>query len=227
MTDIEAIRCVSMRLFDAIPLEPDDEFPFIAHHPFTNTMHRVNPQGDIMDLSVPKNKECFRNLIQDAIFRSDLAGIYCMLSAPWKMTWFKFCNSDMDEKDYGEFLADAWISQDNPNQDAIVSREEAVELFKKANSIYLMDKREMEHYEALPDEITVWRGVGPGRERFGLSWTESQGQAEWFKHRFEREDKKGYMLKATIPKEAVLAYFDHETELVVDVFSIKDKIQEV
>ena len=54
-------------------------------------------------------------------------------------------------------------------------------------------------------------------------------KAKWFMHRFETKETKGYLLCATIDKKNVLAYFNtrNEDELVVDVFRIKNLIQEI
>jgi len=155
--------------------------------------------------------------------------LFALVSSAWKMIWFKYVSEFMSEKDFAQYLVEAWIRQDNPNQDVNVSRKEAISFFKKAKKHFLMSESEFKHYESLADEVTVWRGVSPGREKFGLSWTDEKEKALWFKKRFERGEKKGYLLEATVPKRHILAYIDGrgEKELVINVFKIKDLIHKV
>ena len=232
-TDMQGIRNTCIALFDAVPLEPMDgicgEMGMVSH-PFCSSMVFCHPQKEgLLNLSEDDNKKLYREMMVSFINKADLGMLFARVESAYRMTWFKYCSGYMSEEDYAEYLKNAWIEQDNPNQDTNVSRKEAATYFKKANKKLLMNKNDYKYYKGLPSTLTIYRGVSPGREKLGLSWTDDEEKAEWFKERFERGEKEGYMLKAMISKKHVLAYINErdEKELVVDVFSIKNKIKKL
>lgn len=224
-TNLEAIKETTKLLFDAVPIEEGD-FGIVIH-PFVNMAVTCDPRtGEIIDLRKKDELAKFKKQFFEYVLGGDIYRILGMVNSAWKMTWFKYCSQFMGEKDFGELLAYCWVRQENPNQDVNVSREEAIEYFRKAKKHYLMEPEDLKVYKSLPNVVTVYRGVANGRERYGLSWTNDKDKAEWFQTRFKGDN---YLLKATVPKRSILAYFDSrdEKELVVDVFSVMDKIKEV
>ena len=230
-TDIKAIRDTTMALFDAVPIVEVKELEGMGfvQHPFISSMFGMNMAGETISFLDPENVKESRKMYKKMIYAGSATGIYIMIQNPYKMTWFNLCADYFSDEDYGKYLRDSWCLQENPNQDKNVPRRKAVSLFRKAKKKYLMSEKEYEYYEALPDKMTVWRGVSPGRERMGLSWTDDKSVAAWFKQRFETEEKKGYVLEAEIDKKNILAYFNvrNEKEIVVDVFKIKKQIREI
>ena len=79
-----------------------------------------------------------------------------------------------------------------------------------------MDKKEYEAYQMLPDIIDIYRGVGNKSNPNGISWTTNFEMAKWFANRW---DNNGYIIKAKIPKENVLAYYLRrgEYEIIAEV----------
>ncbi|SHK80299.1 hypothetical protein SAMN05216582_11844 [Selenomonas ruminantium] len=156
---------------------------------------------------------------------ADLPAIYASIPAPMKMTWFKLCCDCMDLEDYSLYLKKSWLDEEDPNQDANVSREEIVAYFRKATK--LMNAAEQAYFDALPDKITIYRGVSPHRAVYGLSWTPDHEIAMRYKRRYETGEVQGEMLTATIDKKHALCYIDElqERELVVDVFRIRNQIE--
>lgn len=224
-TDLDAIKETTKLLFDAVPIEESD-FGIVVH-PFVSSAYSFNPKtGKMIDLREPEELKSYKEKLFEFLDNGDIYRILVMINSGWKMTWFKYCSQFMNQKDYGELLAYCWVQQENPNQDCNVSRQEAVEYFREAKKRYLMEPEDLKVYKSLPDTVTVYRGVARGRERYGLSWTANKDKAEWFQTRFKGDN---YLLKATVPKQSILAYFNtrDEDELVVDVFSVMDKIKEV
>lgn len=78
---------------------------------------------------------------------------------------------------------------------------------------------ELEVYKTLPKRFMVWRGASSyGRHLdSGYSWTLDRNQACWFAYQ-NAFIKKGepILLQATVCREAVLALFAHEQEVVLD-----------
>ncbi|BAL84748.1 hypothetical protein SELR_pSRC400970 (plasmid) [Selenomonas ruminantium subsp. lactilytica TAM6421] len=230
-TNLEEIRHTTKLLFNAVPIEENKALPGlgICSHPFTTSTISMNPQtGEVLDLTTPDGYKVYRKFMMELIDRSDVGHLYLLINRPYKMTWFKLCREYMSEKDYAKYLKQCWLDEEDPNQDINVSRKEAINFFRSASKKHLMEPADLEYYNNLPDTITIYRGVSPGRERYGLSWTDNREKAEWFKSRYEN-GKPGVLLTATVSRKYVLCYIDdrNEKELVVDVFKITDKIQEV
>lgn len=158
---------------------------------------------------------------------ADLPAIYASIPESMKMTWFKLCHDCMDLEDYSLYLKKSWLDEEDPNQDANVSREEIVAYFRKATR--LMTAEEQAYFAALPDKITIYRGVSPQRAVYGLSWTPDHEIAMRYKRRYEMGEVQGELLTATIDKKHALCYIDElqEKELVVDVFKIRNQIERV
>ena len=229
MTDIESIKDMTMALFDSVPIEPVEGMGFLSIHPFASSPYVANPEGGMVDLTTPEGWLWYRRKIEKKVRERNLPFITSLIRPPFLMTWFRYASEFMSEKDFAHYLVVCWVTEENPNQDKNVSRKRAVGFFKAANKKYLMAEDELAYYNALPDTLTIYRGVSPGRERNGLSWTDDLDVAAWFKKRFEKKDLEGYILKATISKKYVLAYFNRhlreEHELVVDVYGIQKKIE--
>ena len=228
-TNLEAVKDMSKLLFEAVPIEEVQQLKGlgIVQHPFVNSTHTINPQtGKMIDLRVSDQLQEYKEEFFKFLCAGDIYRILGMVNSGWKMTWFKHCCPFLSPKDYGELLAYCWVEQENPNQDVNVSRKLAVHFFRKARKSYIMKSSELKVYNTLPDTVTAYRGVAQGRERYGLSWTTDREKAEWFQNRF---GEKNELLKAAVPKEHILAYFNRrgESEVVVDVFKIKKQIEEL
>ena len=129
----------------------------------------------------------------------------------------------MSLKDFSHYLADAWVSSENPSQDVNCSLSLLISWFQQADKKVLMETEDYKVYTSLPEELNIYRGVALGREPNGLSWTADLEKAKWFAHRFDRGDKQGYVEAAIVNKAGVLAYFNtrDEDELVVNVRNLK------
>jgi hypothetical protein len=75
-----------------------------------------------------------------------------------------------------------------------------------------MDADERAVFDALPDEITIYRGYAKGHVRLGLSWTLDRDRAEWFARRFSLLGYEPRLVTATIPKTQAFAFFNSRSE---------------
>lgn len=75
-----------------------------------------------------------------------------------------------------------------------------------------MDAEELAYYNSLPDEFTVYRGIGSKTNKKGISYTLSLEKAEWFANRFQQD---GYVLTGTAKKKDVLAYLNGREEQTI------------
>ena len=224
-SDITKIREVAMAMYDAVAIKEDD-WGFCTSHPFVSCMV-LSYRGDDIDIRTTEGRKWFRDYYQKLINRSSVARLSVLLVKQWRLGFFKYTHRYMSPKDYADFLKTAWITCENPNQDASVSLHEAISFFCNADKKLIMNDGELAYYSSLPAQVTVYRGVAKGRERLGLSWTDDIGKAIWFRDRWGECDK-NYLLQATIKKEGVLCYFGErgESELVCDIDKLQD-IQEI
>lgn len=79
-----------------------------------------------------------------------------------------------------------------------------VALLKEVDHDDLMLQEELDTLSTLGDSIEVFRGASYDELEFGLSWSLEERVAEDF--------CKGKLLRALIPKESVLAYFNDQDE---------------
>ena len=150
--------------------------------------------------------------MEDEIDKGDLHKIHFLIRAPYRLAFIKQCEQYLSEKDFAGLLADAWVSSENPNQDANCSISCLIKMFKRCNKKYLMQEKDYEVYKSLPDTFNIYRGVAVGRNPKGLSWTQNLETAKWFANRFNRGTKKGYVQMGIAKKEHVLAYFNTRNE---------------
>lgn len=221
-TNIDGIREVFLS-FLYLPLN-ETEIDFIASHPIFETFTTFTKnyvEGAIemgenryfLDLHNPVHLGQAIKDVREHIENANLVKIYMMIRTPYKLTFLKYAKDYMSKKDFSEYLGEAWVDEENPNQDINVSLDMVYKWFKGADKKALMDKKDYEVYKNLPNEITIYRGIGRNRNPKGFSWTSNYEKARWFADRW---GNKGYILKGTIKKENVLAYFNTrgEDELV-------------
>lgn len=234
-TDLNGVKAMTKLIAESTT--PSDTGCFgIAIHPFVDNLiwfqrlstgKYTQEQCNLLDENVYKDwlKEFCTHIDRcDTLMR-----VYMYWRDPWKLTFMKYCGEYLNEKDYATFLADAWVTEENPNMDVNVSRKESIDMFRKCRKRYLMTSEDLQYFKSLPTSITVYRGVAEGRIPLGLSWTDSLEKADWFSNRFNTKEKQGYILTADIGRENVIAYFNTrgEQELLVDVYAIKNNIKEL
>ena len=87
----------------------------------------------------------------------------------------------------------------------------------------LMDEKEVNEYELLPNDLTVLRGCNSKEAEtndFGISWTTERRVAEFFAFRFENHDGRVYGMD--IDKRDILAFFNgrNEFEVIVNPYNL-------
>jgi len=223
-TDLNAIKEVS-KLILFYPIEDClTSIPTIITHPFANSSIILLNKDEMIDITIKENEEKWKNsMIQRINNSNNIIDIYMLINKPYKLFWFDSIKKFLSEKDYGELLADVWISSENPNQDVNVSLNKCINLFKKANINYLMTKEDKKVFDNIPDIITLYRGVSTGRNPYGLSYTKSLEKASWFQNRFGE----GYIITLKIKKEDIFCYFNtrNEDEYVVNTNNYKTEIK--
>lgn len=221
-TDLEAVK-ETLIDFLYMPIERTNLPAFIAvQHPIFESAVAAGPDGKIVDLmtqeghsKVVKAKEKYMWTLETPI--------QCLMSVrqSYYLTFLKYIKEDLSLSDFSEMLGECWTEEENPNGDVNVSTSMAARWFRQADKKALMNNDEYEVYSELPETFTVYRGVTPGHNPDGMSWTRERDKAEWFANRFGE----GYILKGTAKKEDVLAFFSRrsEEEIVIEAKNVKNK----
>ncbi|WP_281740653.1 hypothetical protein [Holdemanella biformis] len=236
-TDLTEIKNNVSLPFLYLDIEPTN-IPFCVFHPYLETstvavaLDKSKPMDShnmkIADILTDKEayvqwREMTAEKIQNAI---TLRELYIMVRKSYRLTFLKYAKKYMSSKDFSTYLADAWVSSENPSQDANCSLGMLISWFEQADKKILMETEDYQVYVSLPDELRIYRGVTLGREPNGLSWTSNLETAKWFAHRYDRGNNQGYVEAAIVKKEEVLAYFNTrgEDELVVNVRNLEIEV---
>jgi len=99
-----------------------------------------------------------------------------------------------------DIMAWIWTDQENPHIDTVLW----FTLFDRASPKLLMTEKEYAEWNALPQEIIVYRGSDHEPVSGGLSWTLNKEKAEWFATRYGRQ---GRVVEATVPRKKTRALF--------------------
>lgn len=233
-TDLTEIKNNVSLPFLYLDIEPTD-IPFCVFHPYLETstvtvaLDKSKPMDShnmqIVDILTDKEAHAqWREMMAEKIQNTTaLRELYIMVRKSYRLTFLKYAKKFMSLKDFSHYLADAWVSSENPSQDVNCSLSLLISWFQQADKKVLMETEDYKVYTSLPEELNIYRGVALGREPNGLSWTADLEKAKWFAHRFDRGDKQGYVEAAIVNKAGVLAYFNtrDEDELVVNVRNLK------
>lgn len=206
--------------FLLLPIKETNLSPLFIQHPFFDSPFTCT-NGSIVNFM--DNEETYKRVL--VTYRKKIAGcdslfdVFVLLRKPYRLAFLKHVCEYMSRKDFSVFLKEIWIESENPNQDPNVPTSMLVRWFRQSDKHYLMSEHEYKLYQELPDYFKVYRGVSPGREHNGLSWTASYEVADWFRKRFETKAKQGYVREGYIHKSDVLAIFEdrNESEVVIDV----------
>lgn len=206
ITDMNAVKDVALS-FLYLDIEEEKSIPLFVQHPiFQNRIMFVGDQRiDLLSDDADIVRDFYTEKIQAV---SSLDTFFCIIRKPYYLAFLKYAKPFLSVSDFSHMLGEAWTLEEMPNDDVNVSVSQAVRWFRSADKKFLMNDSEYQAYQNLPDILTVYRGVTPGHNPDGLSWTSDIEKAQWFANRFGS----GYLLKGTARKKDVLAYFGRRRE---------------
>lgn len=151
---------------------------------------------------------------------NEFTNILYMVNKPYRLLYLYANSLILDTKTFSQCLKDIWVETEFPNADKNVSTDDIIKLFEKADKNILMNQKELEYYNKLPDEVTIYRGTYKSSNSNALSWTTDYNTAHWFATRFDNE---GFILQAKINKKDIFAFFNdrNENEIVLNYKKIK------
>lgn len=186
----------------------------LINHPFIPQNGVINgledkEQPSCKIISDDANMQEAIQFYKDAIEKAEsINDILLLLQGPCHLTYLNLIQKGLSSDELGELLAYIWVNTESPNN-GIIPLHTLIKWFKTASKQSLMDAAELAYYNSLPDEFTVYRGIGSKSNKNGISYTLSLEKAEWYAIRF---NKKGYVLCGTAKKKDVLAFFNGRKE---------------
>jgi len=150
----------------------------------------------------------------ESLAERDWWGYVWCYKRPWRLDAFLTIGSLMSDREYWSLLGHVWLDCEDPHQ----RLRDWLRLWQSSrpHQKLVMDEEEREAFAALPDRLTIYRGVHIKRGTLrGLSWTVDRARAEWFANR--RAKRRPYVVQAEISKSNVLAHFlaRGEAEIIV------------
>lgn len=183
-----------------------------------------------VNMPEPYKSEIFDPHLHDLLSEAtDITGILILARKGELIFLLSILRNLLTPKEYGRLLVKQWHYSENPGG---IYRKDTPKLWEGIPREYMMTKKEIRVYEALPDIVTIYRGVAPQdfkkRVIRGFSWTLDKEKGKWFALRFCFDDKEGMLITATIPKEHIAFYSDgrSEQEVVVNPKFLKIKSKE-
>lgn len=224
-TNLKTIKDIAIQLIYIKP-EPIERSNFCRHPYISNSV-----------ILLPSTKESF-DIFQDIekyhLWQEEYAGsirqrknaysIACLIRTYYKPVFFESIKEYLSGKDFAKILADYWAAfgiMDAP-------KSKFLSWFQEANKSYLMNKGEQKKFNALPEEVTIYRGVSKPECKYGFSWTIDKRIALWFSNRCENQES--YVYKCIVNKKDIICYFEirNEKEVIVDPLALeKYKIEVV
>lgn len=223
-TNIEKLKEI-LYLFLMMDVEETEFSPLVVLHPIFESGVACNGEGNMVNILEAEGLEEIRNQTKKRIDKCKSAS-QCMLimRKSYYLTFLKFTKEYMSSEDFSKLLRDAWIASEAPNQDVNVSQKTVLRWFKEATKELLMRNEDFSVYSKLPEQLTIYRGIGSKSRKNGISWTLDKDKAIWFAKRFSSN---GYVLQGIAEKKDVLAFFNdrNEKEIIISPQKIKEKIK--
>lgn len=219
-TDLTAIKNI-LKDFLHMPVEETEYSPIVVQHPiFESGISYVN--NKMTDIMTPEGFAAVAKRVEEDIDKiDDVFGCVNILRQSYYLTFLKFAKESLSLTDFSMLLGRFWTEEENPNGDVNVPVSLSARWFKSTDKQALMYDDEYKTYKDLPETFTVYRGVTPGRNPDGMSWTRDLSKADWFSRRFGD----GYVLEGIANKKDVLAFFSRrvEEEVVIEAKKVKNK----
>lgn len=228
VTDMDAVRSMAVKFLYVDIAET--KMGFIASHPFTNSWVTSLPKdgerfGEMVDLHNEDSADRWREHLREQIDRADLLHIFMMMNKPYILNFIKFIEPYLNDSDLGYVLGSWWMMIEQISLDDSITGQDIVEWFTRADKDKLMDEDDRACYNALPEMVTVYRGVtsyNKSRKK-AFSWSTSRKTAEWFANRFQTGT--GEVWTLTVPRERILCSFEGrgEHEVIVNLYGFNEK----
>lgn len=186
------------------PLHPDLQRCLTSHntihHPLYISVFHVPELNGMANMQYKAKRKVFDEDIEDGNY----GVIATLVEKPYRLQYLFDYIGRIPEDQWWKLLRDVWLHAENHWQHKRI----LPALFKgRTNTIpEMMDEEDRKEFDALPDTITVYRGVNRTDATLGWSWSLDRRKAEWFAARFLSPKRNGVIYQTTVSKKAILFY---------------------
>lgn len=198
----------------------DDTMMPMVHHPLVVSVAMPTMNKNLNQMFAQKQEQ-----IKEAIAEGNWSRYIFLHERPYRFqALFDAIGRGLTEKpkDYWRMVGQVWTDSENIHQHL----REWIKVWSMPvpNRELVMDEEERSALAAMPEQITVYRGVMAKRFQQGLSWTLDKDRAQWFANRFAHDGRKPHVYEGVVAKSDVLAHFlgRNEDEIVVLPRNVKN-----
>lgn len=163
-----------------------------------------------------------KELVSEAKESRNWVKYFALIGPPYRLDKLKGVLNELTDGEYWKLLGQMYILTE------IVSFQQKTvrDLFSSSRPERekLMDADEQKILDALPDELTIYRGYDLTNSK-GWSWTLSEEKAEWFANRWREAspERRRNVATGRVRKKDVIAYFDgrNEKEIIANPQKVK------
>lgn len=166
-TDLKIIKDIAIQ-FIYIKPEPIDDSGFCKHPYISNSviaLPNLNESFNIFQ-DIEKYHLWQEELVENIRHMRNAYSIACLIKTYYKPIFFESIKEYLSEKDFAEILSNYWASFGITD----IPKTKFLSWFQEANKSYLMDKGERKVFDALPEKVTIYRGVDDPEYKYGFSW---------------------------------------------------------
>ena len=221
-SNLEKIKEMAVLFLNQKP-EPVEGFEIFVIHPVLETRVAHLSTGTMFDIF--EDTDSFKQWLKETEriiqTRSTVDAVFMMIRTAYKLTFFKYVNEYLNEKDFARMLRNTWIDVEFTSDNTNTSFKERLSWFQKANSQYLMCEKDFKRWKGLKEVTTIYRGCRNQEKELGMSWTLDKEKAEWFATRLANEDDIPVIYTYDIDKKYIFAYFSERDEAEIIINPIK------
>jgi len=220
-TDLEKIREKAILLLNMEIDESDFNSNGTICHPLWNSQFvycdKDISENGFLNIMLPDDYRIAKAAKLEALnAATNPAQIFKMFSGGWDFWFLEETKNMLSVDDLSEVLRLVWMCSVYAVNPGVLPRQDALTMFRISNPRILMNDSEYAMYQALPEELTVYRGVASYNKQLvrAFSWTLDPDVVEHDSFRFGSYRFMAYTAK--VRKRDVLAYFSRESEVVVN-----------
>jgi hypothetical protein len=163
-----------------------------------------------------------RKALEKAMREHRWESVIWLHERPYRRNALWSIRRNLTDREYWKLVGMVWVDSENIWQWGNLTRQLVGS--QRPGRRYIMDEEENVALTAMPDTLTIYRGLTSRGTRKGWAWTLDRARAEWFAHRTILKGEKPIVLAGTISKAHVIAYFTgrNEEEIVANPQHIKE-----
>jgi hypothetical protein len=203
-------------------MENTEFSPMVVMHPIFEIAMLMDKEGVFNAMEDTERYERFKGVFKSQIKEcKDISSVVWHIRKSYRLTFISYLNKvfGVDMKICGNLLGEHWVHIETLTTDANVSPKRVLQIIKSADKNEIMDSNELEIYNNLDEELTIYRGCRNKNGAKACSWTFDEEKARWFANRYGHN---GYLYKAKLNKKDAIAYIDHEKEIIADFNKLYD-----